>query len=72
MPPKTKPAPRRPKAEAAHDLLFPEEVAAALRIAKRTVYDLCKRGDIAALKVASEWRIPRTALADYLARAAKG
>ena len=66
--PKTKPAPG-PKAAA--DLLLPEEVAAELRLSKRTILDLLKRGELVGFKAASEWRIERSALSDYLAKQAR-
>ncbi len=51
------------------DLLTPDEVAEQLRVGRRRVYDLCRDGHLAAVKLGSkEWRIPVVALAAYIER----
>jgi excisionase family DNA binding protein len=48
-------------------LLTIREVAEVLRIHSRTAYRLVKDGQIAAIRVGSQWRVPETALHEYVA-----
>jgi len=43
-----------------------KEVASFLRIAERTIYELVYIGEIDATKIRGAWRIPRSALLEYL------
>ncbi|MDD4953110.1 MAG: helix-turn-helix domain-containing protein [Desulfovibrionaceae bacterium] len=42
------------------------EVAEALRVHSRTAYRLITQGDIKAIKIGSQWRVPERALMDYI------
>lgn len=46
----------------------PEEVANELKISRRTVYNLLRRGDLDALRVGSLFRITEAQLQQYLSR----
>ena len=48
------------------------EVAAAMRLSRATVYRLMKDHEIQAVRFGRTYRIPETAVADYIARAAFG
>lgn len=52
--------PRTPK------LLTVREVAEALRVHQRTAYRLISEGDIKAIKIGSQWRVPEEALLEYI------
>ena len=44
-----------------------QEVCEILRISKRTVYDLCRKGQLAgAVKVGRQWRVERTAFEEWV------
>ncbi len=45
-----------------------EEVAQILRVHLRTIHRMIKRGELEAFTVDREYRIPRSALDDYIAR----
>ena len=49
-------------------LLTIREVADILRIHARTAYRLVKDGNIAAIRVGTQWRVTEDALHDYVAR----
>lgn len=48
-------------------VLTVDEVAAALRVAKWAIYDMVKRGDLHAVHVGRNLRIPRAELGRFLA-----
>ena len=48
------------------DILTFEEARSALRIGKNTLLELLWNGDINAFKIGKCWRIPRTALVQYV------
>ena len=50
-------------------LLTLTELAAYLRVSMRTAYLLAANGDVPAVKVGGQWRIPRAALEQQLAGA---
>lgn len=43
-----------------------QEIAEALRVHSRTAYRLVKEGKIKGIKVGSQWRIPESALLEYI------
>ncbi len=45
-----------------------EEVARILRVHLRTIHRMIKRGELEAFTVDREYRIPQSALDDYIAR----
>jgi excisionase family DNA binding protein len=45
------------------------EVAARLRVSTATVYALCKRGDLAHVRIANSIRVSETALAAFCSSA---
>ena len=49
------------------DLLTVRELADYLRVSLRTAYQLVTDGEVQALKVGGQWRIPRAALDSRLA-----
>jgi excisionase family DNA binding protein len=52
--------------EELEELLLPAEVARILRVTTRTIERYCKQGKLRAVKVGRRWRIPRSALEDFL------
>lgn len=46
-------------------LMTADEAASILKCTRMTVYNLCKRGDIKATRVASTWRINTKSLKAY-------
>jgi putative molybdopterin biosynthesis protein len=50
------------------NILTPEEVASVLKIAKNTVYELIKRGELTAYKVGNKVRVDQSDLEDYINR----
>jgi len=50
----------------APDVLTIDEVAKLLRVSPDTVYRLAARGELAGRKVGRIWRIPRSAVEQYL------
>lgn len=44
------------------ELLTPEEVAARLKIARRTVYQWLREGRLKGVKMGNLWRVPEDAL----------
>ena len=53
-------------------LMTIEELGEHLRVTKRTIYRMLKRGAIPALKVGSKWRFDREAIDKWLQQQAKG
>ncbi len=53
-----------------HEVLTPEQAADVLQLPKRTVLDLCRRGELGAKKLGRRWRIPRESLRTVFERAA--
>ncbi|HZU71533.1 MAG TPA: helix-turn-helix domain-containing protein [Acidimicrobiales bacterium] len=49
-------------------LLRVREVAEALAVSNMTVYRLIRDGQLAAIRVGHGWRVPETALDEYLSR----
>lgn len=47
-------------------LLTVREVADLLRVHQRTAYRLITGGSIQAIKIGSQWRVPESALMEYL------
>ncbi|WP_319582743.1 helix-turn-helix domain-containing protein [uncultured Pseudodesulfovibrio sp.] len=47
-------------------LLTVSEVADYLRVHQRTAYRLITKGDIKAIKIGSQWRVPEKALMEFL------
>lgn len=47
-------------------LLTVHEVAETLRVHQRTAYRLITRGDIKAIKIGSQWRVPEAALLEFI------
>lgn len=47
-------------------LLTVKEVAEMLRVHQRTAYRLITGGSIRAIKIGSQWRVPESALMDFL------
>ncbi|EGB15468.1 DNA binding domain protein, excisionase family [Pseudodesulfovibrio mercurii] len=47
-------------------LLTVREVADYLRVHQRTAYRLITSGDIKAIKIGSQWRVPEQALMEFL------
>lgn len=57
-----------PKVETHEEnLLSVADVAERLRVSNMTVYRMVKSKEIAAYRLHNRWRIPQTALSDYLA-----
>jgi excisionase family DNA binding protein len=52
--------------ESLDELLLPAEVARILRVTPRTIERYCKQGKLRAVKVGRRWRIPKSALEDFL------
>ena len=50
--------------------LTPQEVSEALRVSRRTVYNLCRRGELDGRRVTDQprWRIYHTSVHDYLGK----
>jgi excisionase family DNA binding protein len=53
------------------DVLTLRELASYLRVSLRTAYQLVADGDVPAVKIGGQWRIPRAALERQLAGAGK-
>ncbi|MBC17514.1 MAG: DNA-binding protein [Desulfovibrio sp.] len=47
-------------------LLTVREVAEVLRVHQRTAYRLITGGSIKAIKIGSQWRVPESALMDFI------
>ena len=54
------------------ELMTVEEVAAYLRVTKKTIYRLQKKGSIPATKVGHQWRFDRTLIDKWLHRSSVG
>ena len=54
------------------ELMTLEEVAAYLRVTKKTIYRLLERGGIPANKVGRQWRFKRTLIDEWLQRSSVG
>lgn len=52
------------------DLLKVREVARYLRCSQMSVYRLIRSGELAAYKITKDYRIPRSALEEFLKRSA--
>ena len=50
------------------EILTPDEVAAYLKISKKTVYKLVRSGVLPAFKAGKHWRVPRADLGAWIAR----
>jgi excisionase family DNA binding protein len=64
-----RPMVERPAPRAAVAFLTVAEVAAIMRVSKMTVYRLVHGGEMAAVRVGRSFRVPQTAVRDYLAEA---
>ena len=53
-------------------LLTIAEVAAYLKLSRRTAWRWCKSGRLPALKIGHQWRVTRTDLEDFIRRQRKG
>ena len=51
-------------------LLTAEEARQSLHIGRRQLYELCRKGEIASVKIGKSLRIPVWALQEYVERAA--
>jgi excisionase family DNA binding protein len=49
-----------------HMLLTPDEVAAILRVEQAVVDDLVRRGELTALRIGGQYRIPREAVVQFV------
>lgn len=56
-----------PMTETESEILTLEEVAAYLKVGKRTVYRLAQKGDIPAFKLGGTWRFRRSELDQWIA-----
>ncbi len=56
--------------ESPHQLLTLRELADYLRVSMRTAYQLAYDGEVPAIKVGGQWRIPRAALEERFATGA--
>ena len=45
-----------------------QEVADSLRVHKRTAYNLIKNGELKAVKIGTQWRVPEGALFEFIER----
>jgi len=54
------------------ELMTVEEVAAYLRVTKKTIYRLLKRGSIPAIKVGHQWRFKKNSIDDWLHKSSVG
>lgn len=48
------------------EMYEPEAIADALRVGRATVYRLIRSGELKAVKVGRQYRVPRSALDEYL------
>lgn len=51
------------------DIMTPEDVCEALRIGNNAVYEILNSGKLKAFKNGRVWRIPKTALLEYIKKA---
>ena len=65
----TAPVAQRPAQRPAVSFLTVAEVAAIMRVSKMTVYRLVHGGELAAVRVGRSFRVPETAVREYLADA---
>nr|WP_041796370.1 helix-turn-helix domain-containing protein [Modestobacter marinus] len=63
------PVVQRPAPRPAVSFLTVAEVAAIMRVSKMTVYRLVHGGEMAAVRVGRSFRVPETAVREYLADA---
>ncbi len=54
------------------EFLTPNQAAELLQLPRRTVLELCRRGELGARKLGRTWRIPRQAIERVFAPAADG
>ena len=50
------------------EIFTPDEVAAYLKVSKKTVYRMLRRGELRAFKAGKHWRVPRDGLGALIAR----
>ena len=50
------------------EIFTPDEVAAYLKVSKKTVYQMLRRGELRAFKAGKHWRVPRDGLGALIAR----
>lgn len=48
-------------------VLTVQEAATVLRVGRNQAYEMVRRGEIAAVRCGSSWRVPRSALIQFLA-----
>ena len=54
------------------EIMTVKEVAAYLRVAKKTVYRLLKQGTLPAVRVGHQWRFEKASIDDWLHRNSAG
>ena len=54
------------------ELMTVQELAYYLRVTKKTIYRLLRRGDIPAIKVGKQWRFDKAAIDEWLQRKSVG
>jgi excisionase family DNA binding protein len=54
-----------------HELLTSAEVAARLRLSRRTIWRWCRSGQLPAAKVGHQWRVAQRDLEDFIRRYGK-
>ena len=58
--------------ESYDDILTVDEACEALKIGKNALYDLLNSGTLKAMRNGRVWRIPKTAVQEYIVKAAGG
>ncbi|MCY3842840.1 MAG: helix-turn-helix domain-containing protein [Acidobacteria bacterium] len=58
-------------ASALAEILTPDEVAAYLKVSKKTVYKIVRSGALPAFKAGKHWRVRRADLGAWIARRSK-
>lgn len=53
------------------DILSVEQAAEALKVSVQAIYQLCRSGTIKNFKNGKIWRIPKSALSEYVIRQSK-
>jgi len=59
-----------PMLESYDDILTVDEACEALKIGKNALYDLLNSGTLKAMRNGRVWRIPKTAVQEYIVKAA--
>ncbi len=54
-----------------HDILTVDEACEALRMGSNALYELLNTGKLKAFRNGRHWRIPKTAVQDYIRESAK-